>query len=291
MTRRSLLSLILFVCLGATALAPASAGAAPADHQTSRAATRINYPGNGIEIARQSGDQSRLKGTSGSFKKFVLARLDVLFEDAGSKPRCAASPTVVVDRYHSAGFASAGEGWYGKCPGGGYAVIYEKAASGWRQILGTQEARFCQDLAWYGVPRFIGGSTCITEALKAVRYRPATSDTTSPEASARRVVSILGGNPIVPAEEVLDRLRSEQLAVLIARRATSASMRASLRATAARWPRTSAMRPTAVRHGDVQEGQVGVLHAAHGRRLRGDRALPVLSPVLAVSPAGRRRPR
>ena len=147
----------------------------------------------------------------------MLARLDVLFEDAGSKPRCAASPTVVVDRYHSAGFASAGEGWYGKCPGGGYAVIYEKAASGWRQILGTQEARFCQDLAWYGVPRFIGGSTCITEAFKEVGYRPATSDTTSPEASARRVISILGGNPIVPAEEVLEPAASEQLAVLIAR--------------------------------------------------------------------------
>ena len=190
MTRRCLLALILFVSLGATTLASASAGAAPAESSRHQATTRIDYPGTGILIARQSGDQRELVGTSRSFKRFVKARLEVLFEEAGSKPRCAASPTVVVDRYHSGGFASAGEGWYGRCPAGGYSVIYEKGDDGWQQILGTQEARFCQDLGWWDVPRFVGGRTCMTENIKLTRYRPAATEIVSPEATARRVLSL-----------------------------------------------------------------------------------------------------
>lgn len=217
MTRRSLLALLVFVGLGAAGPGTASAGAATTD-RADLTVTRINYPGNGIEIARTSGDQRKLEGTSRSFKKFVKARLDVLFEEAGSKPRCAASPTVVVDRYHSGGFASAGEGWYGDCPAGGYSVIYEKSDAGWQQILGTQEARFCQDLAWWGVPRFVGGRTCMAENFKEVRYRPAEATIDSPTASARRVLSVSNGNPIVPADEVLSPAATEQLAVVIARK-------------------------------------------------------------------------
>ncbi|UUZ57730.1 hypothetical protein [Nocardioides sp. B-3] len=148
MTRR-LLALPVLLCPAAAALVPTTAGAESA---AEREVSRVNYPGTGILIARQSGDQRKLEGTSRSFKKFVKARLEVLFEDAGSKPRCAASPTVVVDRYHSGGFASAGEGWYGKCPSGGYAVIYAKGDDGWQEILETREARFCRDLRWWGVP-------------------------------------------------------------------------------------------------------------------------------------------
>lgn len=204
MTRRSLLSLILFVCLGMTALAPASAGAAPAERRTSQqSVTRINYPGHGIEITRLSGDQRKLRGTPRRFKRFVKARLDVLFEEAGSKPRCATSPTVVVDRYDSRGWARAGEGWYGTCPAGGYAVIYDKTMSGWRQILGSQEVRFCQDLKWYGVPLFIAGAKCLTEDLSEVRYQTQDDASGSPEATARRAISILSGVPILPKEMVI----------------------------------------------------------------------------------------
>ena len=49
----------------------------------------MKYPGIGIEIKRTSGDERKLKGTPRSFKKFIRARLDELFEEAGSKPRCA----------------------------------------------------------------------------------------------------------------------------------------------------------------------------------------------------------
>lgn len=125
---------------------------------------------------------------------------------------------MVVDRYHGAGYATAGEGWYGKCPSGGYAVIYVKSDSGWRQILGTQEERFCRDLAWYGVPDFIGGHSCLNEDMKSIRYRLSSSEIVSPEATARRVISIAGGNPIVPSEEVLTPAAAEQLAVEIARK-------------------------------------------------------------------------
>lgn len=203
MTRRSLLALILFVCLGMTALAPASAGAAPVESRHHQAVTRINYPGYGIQVARLSGDQRKLEGTPGSFKRFVKARLNVLFEEAGSKPRCATSPTVVVDRYDSRGWAKAGEGWYGKCPAGGYAVIYDRTGSGWRQILGSQDVRFCQDLAWYGVPRFIAGAKCLTEDLSAVRYQTHDDTIVSPEATARRAIAILSGVPILPEAHVI----------------------------------------------------------------------------------------
>jgi hypothetical protein len=203
MTRRSLLSFVLFVCLGATVLAPSSAGATPVESRLHGAVTRVDYPGHGIEVARLSGDQRRLAGTPRSFKRFVRARLDVLFEEAGSKPRCATSPTVVVDRYDSRGWARAGEGWYGRCPAGGYAVIYDKTRSGWRQILGSQDVRFCQDLAWYGVPRFIAGAKCLTEELSAVRYKTHDDTTGSPEATARRAISIISGLPILPATKVV----------------------------------------------------------------------------------------
>ena len=203
MTRRSLLSLILFGCLGVTALAPSSAAAAPVESRHHQAVNKINYPGHGIEITRLSGDQRKLRGTPGSFKRNVLARLNVLFEEAGSKPRCATSPTVVVDRYDSRGWAKAGEGWYGRCPAGSYAVIYEKTGSGWRQILGSQEARFCQDLAWYGVPGFIAGAKCLTEDFSVVRYQPHDDTIGSPEATARRAISILSGVPILPEAHVI----------------------------------------------------------------------------------------
>lgn len=215
MIRRPLLALLILVGLGATTLTPVSSGATPSEHRFAQAVTKVNYPGTGIAITRTSGDERKLEGASRSFKKFVKARLEVLFKEAGSKPRCAASPTVVVDRYHSGGFASAGEGWYGKCPAGGYAVIYKLADDGWQQILGTQEARFCQDLAWWGVPRFIGGSKCLTENFKAIRYRPADTEAASPEATARRVLSLSGGAPILPAEDIIVPAAEAQLEALI----------------------------------------------------------------------------
>lgn len=211
MTRRSLLATtVILASLGVTSLAGAPAGAAPAADRSAHAVTQVDYPGTGIEISRTSGDQRTLKGTTRSFKRFVKARLDVLFEQAGSKPRCAASPTVIVDRYDSRGWAKVGEGWYNPCPGGGYAAIYEKTSSGWRQILGAQDVRFCQDLAWYAVPGFIADAKCITEDLSIVRYRAHRDVRVSPEATARRAISLTSGMPIVPQQHVIAPAALEQ---------------------------------------------------------------------------------
>lgn len=219
MTRRMLLPQLMLLALAATALSPAVAGAHPAESRPSQQSVKkINYPGKGIEITRLSGDERKLKGTSPSFKKFVRARLDELFEEAGSKSRCATSPTVIVDRYHSKGFATVGEGWYGKCPSGGYAAIYAKTDSGWQQILSTQDVRYCQDLAFWGVPDFIGVD-CINENGRAIRYHLRKTDTASPEASARRVARLVGGYPPVPSVDVLTPSAAEQIAVLVAKKA------------------------------------------------------------------------
>lgn len=213
MSVRSMLAPLLLVCCSALALSPASTAPAAAGPR----AVRIDYSGEGVEVARGSGDESRLRATPAGFKRFVRARLDVLFREAGSKPRCATSPTVVVDRYHGAGWASVGEGWYGACPGGGYAVLYRRVGSHWRTILGTQEARFCQDLAWYGVPAFVAGRTCSTEDYRAVPYRTHRTRTTSPEATARRAVSLAGGHAVVPARHVAGEATREQLQGLVDR--------------------------------------------------------------------------
>jgi hypothetical protein len=214
MSKRALVALLMFLSLGATALAPASAGAAPAERRQ-QSITKINYPGYGIQVTRLSGDQRKLEGTPGSLKRFVKARLDVLFEEAGSKPRCAESPTLVVDRYDSRGWAKVGEGWYGACPAGGYAAIYDQTSSGWRQILGAQDVRYCQDLAWYGVPNFIAGGKCLTEEPAVVNYGTNKVTTTSPEATARRALAVASDFTIVPVKHVAVPEAVKQIQVLI----------------------------------------------------------------------------
>lgn len=220
MTRRSLLSLILFLCLGSTALVAVSATASdPADRKASAAATKITYPGVGVQISRLSGKQSKLKGAPRSFKKYVVRRLDEMFVEAGSKPKCATGPTIVIKRFDARGFASGGEGSYGPCPGGGISTLYTLSDSGWEPILGTQDARYCQDLAFFGVTNFIGGPDCITEDGRAVPYRLKKTAPASPEASARRVARIVGGYPAVPSEDVLTDSAADDVARLIAKNA------------------------------------------------------------------------
>lgn len=217
MNWRPLLAALLLLPLGSTSLLPLTASAAAERGRQAAQAERIDYPGSGIVVARQSGDQRRLKGTPRSLKRFVAKRLEVLYADAGSRPRCATSPTVVVDRYDSRGFVKAGEGWYEPCPGGGYSVIYKRSGSKWRAILGSQDVRFCQDLAWWGVPVFIGGRRCLSEDLDVVRYRPG-AETVSPEATARRVIAVATWIPIVPRARVVTTAALAQLESLIGRR-------------------------------------------------------------------------
>lgn len=228
MTTRSFIASLALVCSAVLVAAPAPAGAAPHGAASSdtpaatgaapRAATRIDFPGRGVEVRRGSGDERRLRGTTADFRRFVRARLDRLFREAGSRPRCATSPTVVVQRFQGSGdsaWATAGEGWYSPCPAGGYAVLYERTGSGWRAVLGTQEARFCQDLAWYGVPVFVAGRTCLTEDFRQVGYRSHGDVGASPEATARRAVSAAGGHRIVPSRHVSTTAAREQLAALV----------------------------------------------------------------------------
>lgn len=220
MTTRSSIASLALACSAVLVVAPAPTGAAAPD-AGERPATRIDYPGHGVEVRRGSGDERRLRGTPVDLRRFVRARLDVLFRDAGSRPRCATSPTVVVQRFQGSrsgagsGWASAGEGWYSPCPGGGYAVLYEKVGSHWRAILGTQEARFCQDLAWYGVPGFVAGARCLTEDLREVGYRTHDDVGASAEATARRAVSAAGGNRIVPSSHVTTPAVRERLRGLV----------------------------------------------------------------------------
>lgn len=187
----------------ATSSAAASATAFAASSPTGqRAVTRIDYPGTGVQVARLSGDERRLRGTPAGFKGFVHARLDRLFREAGSRPGCATAPTVVVQRYHGTGWAAAGEGWYEPCPQGGYAVLYRRAGSHWGAVLPSQDLRFCEDLAWYAAPGFVAGRSCLTEDLRAVPYRTHDERGASPAASARRATGAANGRPSIPQRHV-----------------------------------------------------------------------------------------
>lgn len=219
MTRRSLLALVLFLSLGAGALSFATTGAVAVDHSARAATTKITYPGIGIEITRLSGNQRQLKGAPRGFKRYVVKRLDEMFEEAGSKQKCATAPTIVIKRFDARGFASGGEGSYGPCAGGGYSTLYKQTGSSWEPILGTQDVRYCQDLAFYGVTNFIGGRDCIDEDGANVRYRLKKTAPASAEASARRVARIVGGYPAVPSEDVLTDSAAEEVARLIAKKA------------------------------------------------------------------------
>lgn len=179
--------------LAAVPAAPAAPPAAPpgSSPAASRDVVKIDFPGSqGIAVRRGSGAERRLAGTPRSFKRFVRARLDTLWRQSGSKPRCATAPTVVVARYHGKGFASVGEGVYDPCPAGGNRATYVKQGGRWKAVLGTQEVLPCADLQWFGVPRFIGGKRCATEDWDLVAYRPGAQPRSSAEASARRLASL-----------------------------------------------------------------------------------------------------
>jgi len=192
--------LALVVAAPATAHQPTSTtGTAPAAAAMSapgaRDTVKIRYPGRGVVVRRGSGDEQRLTGAPRSLKRFVRARLDTIWKQSGSRPRCATAPTVVVERYHGAGFASVAEGVYNPCPGGGNRATYVFRNGRWRAVLGTQEVLPCADQQWFAVPRFIAGRQCATEGeWDLVPYQLGTYPRSSPEASARR----LAGFPLTP---------------------------------------------------------------------------------------------
>jgi hypothetical protein len=131
----------------------------------------VTYPGFGLQV--HLGEESELDQTSPAFRRFVHDRLLRLWKFAGGSQKCRPAPTVVVKTWMSDGFARVGEGIYAPCPGGGYSQLYLVRDGEWRapQVLGSQEARSCSLMRWFGIPRPVADRECYPDVGDLVKYR------------------------------------------------------------------------------------------------------------------------
>ena len=107
-------------------------------------------------------------------------RLDVLWRQAGARPRCAHSTLVQVRVYdareyarisNTGNFAHAGDP--ASCSGGGYTSIAARWNGRWREVIAGQEAFQCADLRHFAVPATVADRYCYDESGELVVYRPA----------------------------------------------------------------------------------------------------------------------
>ena len=171
------------VLLGCVALAAlAAAGPAPANAQRpdrERAGTEVVvYPGDGVDVWRHGRDLGKLKRTPPAFRRFVDARLDHLWREAGARAKCGSSVLITVKQYGPRRYALlSNEGWFAhagdpaSCNAGGHYTIAAHWNGRWRAVLSGQDLLTCRELNQYGVPRSIGGPTCLNANGRPVRYR------------------------------------------------------------------------------------------------------------------------
>ena len=103
----------------------------------------LDYGMDGVEIV-EPGDVALLEGAPDDFKAFVARQARQTAKDAEQCPGAFHGLTVsrLIGDY-AVGSVNA-------C--GGYSAIWSKGEAGWAELLGTQEAWSCADLAADGVP-------------------------------------------------------------------------------------------------------------------------------------------
>jgi hypothetical protein len=103
----------------------------------------LDYGMDGVEIV-EPGDVALLEGAPEDFKAFVARQARQAAKDAEECPGAFHGLTVsrLIGDY-AVGSVNA-------C--GGYSAIWSKGDAGWAELLGTQEAWSCADLAADGVP-------------------------------------------------------------------------------------------------------------------------------------------
>ena len=140
----------------------------------------VRYDGRGVQVWRHGGDLVKLDETTAGFRRFVAHRLDVLWRQAGARPRCAHSTLVQVKVYdarkyarisNTGNFAHAGDP--ASCSGGGYTSIAARWNGRWREVIAGQEAFQCTDLRHFAVPATVADRYCYDESGELVVYRPA----------------------------------------------------------------------------------------------------------------------
>ena len=130
----------------------------------------VTFKGDGAVIRRASGHLDRLDRTSKPFKAAVSARLDAYWKDLGATEKCATAPVIIVKRWRSDGWARiSDEGTFAPCPSGGNWAIWQRKASGWKEVLGGQDVPSCSSLRRRDVPADIW-DTCYNGQGDIVTY-------------------------------------------------------------------------------------------------------------------------
>jgi len=179
-SRKPRFTKVLVACIAFAALA--TSGPAPAQaHQADGgrvAGETVVYPGHGVKVWRHGGDLGKLTATPPAFRRFVRARLDLLWRENGARPKCGNSVLISVKQYGPRRYALlSNEGWFAhagdptSCNSGGHYTIAAHWNGRWRAVLSGQDLLTCRQLHHYRVPRSIGGPRCVNADGEPVRYR------------------------------------------------------------------------------------------------------------------------
>ena len=115
----------------------------PASSEPPAPAPTIDYGSEGIEVV-EPGDVALLEGAPEDFKAFAARLARQLTQEGEQCPGAFHGVTVLRLT------GDFGLGGVNAC--GGYTALWQRGDSGWAEILGTQEAPSCADLAAHDVP-------------------------------------------------------------------------------------------------------------------------------------------
>lgn len=137
----------------------------------------IVYHGFGKSMWRAETHLGQLRGTSRAFRRFVRARQNHLWVQAGRRSRCAHAALVMVKEYRTDGFARiSDEGMFQhrgpvSCADGGAEAIWALSGGRWRELAMAQSPGYdCRMLNHYRVPSSIAGHQCDDEYGNLVPY-------------------------------------------------------------------------------------------------------------------------
>ena len=105
-----------------------------------------------------------IPGAPRSFRQFARQQLrESWINDLGRDPDCKSAPTMTVRSLRTDGFAYGDFGTYprpGCATGGGYVAYWAIRHGRWKEVLGTQDVPFCDELEKIGFPSELGVHKC-----------------------------------------------------------------------------------------------------------------------------------
>jgi len=150
---------LISLAVSASLVSPAGAAGSPAD----RDGTLLKWHGKERTVQLPAGPDA-IPGAPRSFRQFVRQQLrNSWVEELGHEPACKKAPTMTVRSLRTDGFAFGTFGTYpqpGCRTGGGYVAYWAIRNGAWKEVIGTQEVPFCDELEKFGFPSELGIHQC-----------------------------------------------------------------------------------------------------------------------------------